>query len=859
MATILLSAILVNTPMSFLMTAALYAGASYIDNKLFGPEGMTFEGQRMKDLSIQASAYGVPIPKVYGRFRTSGNVIWGTNFVEHRKEETSGGGKGGGGGETTTVTYTYSTSFAIGLHDGKIDDVVRAWADGKEFPLYEVKYSYKSNGWAGDPQLGWLMFLFAGLYKDSLSFSNVSTMSSNAVFNLTVKTVNGVQVLGVKGSDGTLYDDAKFGEPYLNSLVSFTVNKKQALPNGLVYQLTVQRVKTKNWDLYYGTEDQQPDPFIQSIESGKYVPAYRGLAYIVFKDLFVTDYGNRIPNFTFEITRTVDDLENILKEISISAGLSVSGVSKDVDFAAKEFWTTKVHGMMTSADDTYRNKIEKLAVLHDFFAVETNGMIEFKYKEACNVYPVPPEFFGAKEGNKAEDKQYEVSRMHDMELPRTVTVSYLSYDKDYQSGSMDAVRPTIRNENIVKIDLDDIVLSDSIAKTLAEQKLYEAWIRRSTIKLSLPLWWAFLAPGDILACNLSGRQRTVQITKTSFMPPGVIHVEATDIGGNTYSRVERAADSEVLASPRVPPSPIMFEFLDIPLLPNDNSTAINMFCAASGNPYYGAALYETKDGGASWVLKGILDNSAKMGYTTNQLLPGITDFWDNANSLTVVLSKGTLESRPEIDVLNGYNAAVIGEEIVQFKTAELIAEQTYKLSGLLRGRLGTEDKVNTHAEVERFVLLESATLGKFSSSISDWNTERTYRFGPTTESVTDISYDEVKFTNTARAYQPWSVCNIAGSRNENGRLTITWCRRDRSGGEWLDGSDIAMTEQSEKYEIDIMSGSTVKRTLTSYVQTISYTETMQQEDFGSLQPSVTVRIYQISATRGRGIVKEATV
>jgi hypothetical protein len=53
--------------------------------------------------------------------------------------------------------------------------------------------------------------------------------------------------------------------------------------------------------LYLGTEDQQPDPTIEATEGAGNVPAYRGTAYIVFTDLPLGDYGNRLPNFLFEV------------------------------------------------------------------------------------------------------------------------------------------------------------------------------------------------------------------------------------------------------------------------------------------------------------------------------------------------------------------------------------------------------------------------------------------------------------------------------------------------------------------------------------------------------------------------------
>ncbi|PVA10596.1 host specificity protein [Pelagivirga sediminicola] len=55
--------------------------------------------------------------------------------------------------------------------------------------------------------------------------------------------------------------------------------------------------------VYTGTRDQLPDPRIEAVEGAGSVPAYRGTAYVVIEDLDLGEYGNRVPQFTFEVTR----------------------------------------------------------------------------------------------------------------------------------------------------------------------------------------------------------------------------------------------------------------------------------------------------------------------------------------------------------------------------------------------------------------------------------------------------------------------------------------------------------------------------------------------------------------------------
>ncbi len=58
-----------------------------------------------------------------------------------------------------------------------------------------------------------------------------------------------------------------------------------------------------NMRVYHGTADQLPDPVIEAIEGAGRVPAYRGTAYVVMEDIGLASFGNRVPQFSFEVLR----------------------------------------------------------------------------------------------------------------------------------------------------------------------------------------------------------------------------------------------------------------------------------------------------------------------------------------------------------------------------------------------------------------------------------------------------------------------------------------------------------------------------------------------------------------------------
>ena len=94
-----------------------------IDRGLFG--GAAREGPRVANLAVQSAAYGEPLPRLYGRMRVAGNLVWTAGIKETRTR--TGGGKGG----SATNNYSYSSSFAVIVAARSIVRVERIWADGK--------------------------------------------------------------------------------------------------------------------------------------------------------------------------------------------------------------------------------------------------------------------------------------------------------------------------------------------------------------------------------------------------------------------------------------------------------------------------------------------------------------------------------------------------------------------------------------------------------------------------------------------------------------------------------------------------------------------------------------------------------
>lgn len=124
---------------------------SVVDQALLGGAGKTkhIEGPRLSELHITASTEGAPVPRVYGRVRLGGQVIWATQFEEEVVTSSSGGGGKGIGTAapaSTSTEYRYYANFAVALCEGEISGLGRVWADGIEIDRAQITHRVYLGG-----------------------------------------------------------------------------------------------------------------------------------------------------------------------------------------------------------------------------------------------------------------------------------------------------------------------------------------------------------------------------------------------------------------------------------------------------------------------------------------------------------------------------------------------------------------------------------------------------------------------------------------------------------------------------------------------------------------------------------------
>lgn len=546
------------------------------------------------------------------------------------------------------------------------------------------------------------------------------------------------------------------------------------------------------------------------------------------------------------ITSSNTALSTLVSEICGHAGLTAA----DIDVTQ----LTDVIGGYLVQRGTARSWIEPLMQAYYFDAVESDGKIKFVKRGGSVATTIAEDDLAAHAYGSPMPENLGIELKQEMELPVEVNIQYMDTDGAYLINSQSSRRLTTESSNKLSVNLA-MGLAGTKAKQIADVLMYDAWVSRSAFKLATSWKYAYLEPTDIVVVNKAGTAYTVRLIDE-------------DSNGGVYQRAAVLEDISIytqnaVAAPITAPedtvsaSPVTdLVLMDIPLL-RDQDDGVGFYAAACGySPgWYGAQPYKSTDGGASWNSfgRGML-NAATIGSASTAL----GDFYsgtifDELNSVTVVLVNGTLSSDTELNVLNGANVALIGDEIVQFKNASLVATGKYTLTGLLRGRRGTEWAMSTHVIGDRFVLLTATTAYLLEGLSSEYNLSRHYR-GVSFGGFLDDA-DTIELTNTAQALKPYAPVQLSGGRNAASDVVLKWVRRTRINGAWNDYTDVPLGEASEVYEVEIWNSlyTVLKRTITGIAtQTTTYTAAQQTTDFGSPQATVYFKVFQVSATIGRG-------
>lgn len=395
-----------------------------------------------------------------------------------------------------------------------------------------------------------------------------------------------------------------------------------------------------------------------------------------------------------------------------------------------------------------------------------------------------------------------------------------------------------------------LVLDFDRGMSAAGRILRAAASARESLAFSLPRSAVHVRPGAVLPVTLDGEPPRLYEVKR------VVEGEALSVEAVSYDRAAHAPGSGVYIPAgrrRVFGSQsALLAFLDLPLISGDMDPA-DGFLAAHAAPWPGAiSVARSYDESLGFSSVAGLPVPATIGETAAALDPGAP--WTyTAGPLDVRVYSGELVSRPEPEILGGANTLAVahadGWEVLQFRDATLIAADTYRLTGLLRGQRGTESLARDPLPSSSRVVLLDGAIAPAGVSPAEVGLPFWYRYGPS--DVPTADHVKVRHTFAGIGRRPFAPVHFRADWS-GGDAVLTWTRRTRTldGTFPASGNPAPLGEVAESYRVEIGPPDGPVRVETVAAPTYTYTAAAQSSDGVTLP--VEIRVAQISDTFGPG-------
>lgn len=618
----------------------------------------------------------------------------------------------------------------------------------------------------------------------------------------------------------------------------------------------------KSVTFYPGTATQGVDPIVQSFHGSDPVPAYRHTAYVVIERIELQDWGNSIPNLEFEVETSFPTLGDTLHDLCSAA---------DVEVHTGQLETRPLRGYAVGSASSVWGALEPLAGTFSFDMVAQGDTFRCIERGKTLRTILTEGDFAARPADSHEVKDtISLDREDPIKYPDEVVLTYFDVDRDYQTNTQRAFRNEGYSKNKMSVEVP-LALTAAEAADVVWRTLSESLAAIGEIKLYLNAGLRWLQASNLVGVPIGDQIHTFRIGDIKESPNGVLEVSGAFDDALSYVQDQAGAVGIMPGNPLTLVGETIMQPIDAAILNDETDTGFYYAVVGTGAGWRGCEIYRADGTGSPLTFELIFDPGlpAIIGECTTTLADGATDVWDHVNSVTVSLyGTQTLESVTESDVLvQNANFAWIGApdgeggEYINFLNATPGGSPTvWTLSGLLRGRRGTEFATAGHGSGERFVLMEQDPINRIDFGPVDWNITNTYQPVSVFQDQDDAATFE--FTNTGEGKRPYAPVHLEGVRNgTNNDILLQWERRTRLNTPALAAGPVPLGEETEAYEIDIYSGSplVVVRTLTATTPSVNYTAAMQTADGHTGGALVHIDVYQMSGVRGRGHVASGYV
>lgn len=538
--------------------------------------------------------------------------------------------------------------------------------------------------------------------------------------------------------------------------------------------------------IYNGHGDQLPDPLIAS-DRGAACPAFRNVAYCVFEDLQLGDFGNRLPSLTFEVI--ADDGALTLSQVVAS---SVADISTSMPLPG-----------LAGYSDEGGPFGATLATLDQLYPMHCDGsdgtlMLAPSPQAQTPSSQLPEPTIDAEEDSFGRLSGKLSRRLND-ERDVPAGLRYYDVDRDYQAG-MQRAEGQGRPGRTQTMDFPG-ALSAGTARHLCNALVQRAAWSGDQLLWRIAEYDPALAPGQLVSAP--GYGGTWRIDSWEWRTGG-IELELRRVPPGP-ARVSPADPGTILPPKDAVATPTTLVAFELPWSGTGLSTQRQIHAAASSSSqgWRGAALYAV-EGTTLTYLQPSGSRRSVVGSLTTPLTASSSVLFDRHARVQVQLASDTLvlESTTSQGLADGSNRALIGDEVMQFAGATLVAPGLWQLEGLLRGRGGTEPAAfQGHAVGAVFVLLNERPVLLDGSQAALAAAQEIAAIG-----LADDTPVISRVLNPDLSRKPLAPVHPRFDRQPEGSWRLTWTRRARGSWAWPDAGDVPLIEQEERYVVGVGNG-----------------------------------------------------
>lgn len=528
--------------------------------------------------------------------------------------------------------------------------------------------------------------------------------------------------------------------------------------------------------IHRGAFNQAPDPLILAAE-GESCPAFRDCSYIVFEDLELGDFGNRIPALTFEVMGDPDgkvDLAQILApSLGVRDAITLDGLGGMSDEGGE------AKALLRSIDQVF-----PLLCTGDTMSpsVSLRGEPDIEGQRLPQALSWTDE--------EAQNGAFTSSRRRSSATrPQIYGLRYYDSDRDYQPGVQRASGMSPEGRELLHQFPGNFTASK--AQQVCNDMARRARWHGETLTWRIAELDPAISVGEFV--RLPDSEEVWLITDWEWLDRGIeLQLERVVAGQGQGS----GGDTGAVLPPQdlTIPATILRAFE----LPSDgsgdsNTHSVHAAVSAASAGYRGAHLYLDRMGELVSI-GSARPGRCVIGSLESALNASPAIRLEAQARFNVVLPSSDLgfEDTTVSGLASGENRLLVGDEVIQFLRAEQISDLRWTLSGLLRGRAGTEMAASAgHAAATDVVLLNDRVTELDAALVPSSQDTRLAAIG-----LGDKEPQFAQLSNPGITRRPLAPVHPCATRLNNGDLHCRWTRRARGQWRWEDFVDVARVEEN---------------------------------------------------------------